>query len=78
MVEYKEAMEKLLEEKSIEKLYFDNILIKDNWAVLHYRYSRYRSENKQTNEKYVGDRMLFLKFELKEGGYKIVSSWINK
>ena len=54
--------------------YFDNILIRDNWAALHYRY---RSENKQTNEKYVGDRMQFLKFELKEGGYKIVSSWIK-
>ena len=74
MTEYKEAMQKLSEETIIEKLYFDNILIRDNWAALHYRY---RSENKQTNEKYVGDRMQFLKFELKESGYKIVASWIK-
>jgi len=74
MTEYKEAMQKLSEETIIEKLYFDNILIRDNWAAIHYRY---RSENKQTNEKYVGDRMQFLKFELKENGYKIVASWIS-
>ena len=74
MTEYKEAMQKLSEETIIEKLYFDNILIRDNWAAIHYRY---RSENKQTNEKYVGDRMQFLKFELKENGYKIVDSWIS-
>ena len=74
MEEYKNAMQELITKQNIEKLYFDNILIRDDWAALHYRY---RTENKETNEKDVGDRMQFLKFELKESGYKIISSWIK-
>ena len=75
MTEYISAMRTLASEKKIEKLYFDNILIRDNWAALHYRY---RSKILTTGEKYVGDRMQFLKF--KEDGsnnYKIEMSWIK-
>ena len=73
MKTYKDAMRKFVEDKKVIKLYFDNILIRDNWAALHYRY---RFEYKENKEKYVGDRMQFLKFkEVETGKYKIESSW---
>ena len=75
MKNYKDAMRKLVENKKIIKLYCDNILIRDNWGALHYRY---RIEYVENNEKYVGDRMQFLKFkEVETGKYKIESSWIK-
>ena len=61
MKTYKDAMEALTENKTIKKLYFDNILVRDNWAAIHYRY---RIEYKETNQKEVGDRMQFLKIVL--------------
>ena len=70
MDQYKEEMEKLCKEKTIKKLRFDNILIRKDWAAIHYRY---RIEN----EKYVGDRMQFLKFQEKDGALKMVASWIQ-
>ena len=68
MDQYKEEMEQLCNEKTIKKLKFDNILIREDWAGIHYRY---RIEN----ENYVGDRMQFLKFQEKDGALKIVASW---
>lgn len=74
--QYKEEMQPITDEDEITRLCFDNLLIRDNWAGLHYRY---RKENRATKEKYVGDRMQFIKFEQKEGtnSWKIVSSWIK-
>ena len=74
MDEYKTEIEELFSKEVIEKLYFDNILIRENWAGLHYRYRR---EIKETHEKSFGDRMQFLKFEEKEGVLKITGSWIQ-
>ena len=74
MTEYKNQMKALVEKEKITKIYFDNILIRDNWAALHYRYTK---ENLETKEMYAGDRMQFLKFEEKEGNLKIVASWIQ-
>ena len=71
---YKEAIDELAQKKTIKKLYFDNILIRDDWAALHYRY---RSIDKQTNAIYVGDTMQFLKFKEVGNTYKIVGSWIK-
>ena len=70
MDEYKKEMEELCNEKTITKLRFDNVLIREDWAAIHYRY---RIEN----ENYVGDRMQFLKFQEKDGALKIVASWIQ-
>ena len=67
-------MTQLEASQTIKKLYFDNILISDNWAALHYRY---RSEDLTTNQKSVGDRMQFLKFKEEGGVYKIEASWIK-
>ena len=72
--EYKKEMEELTKTHTIKKLYFDNVLIRDNWAALHYRYTNYNSEDKTT---FAGDRMQFLKFEQKDGILKIVASWIQ-
>ena len=75
MTTYEFAMKALVDEKTIKKLYFDNILVRDNWAAIHYRY---RSITKGTNEKYVGDRMQFLKFkEVGGNNYKIEATWIQ-
>ena len=74
MTEYKNEMKALVEKEKITKIYFDNVLIRDNWAALHYRYTK---ENLETKEMYAGDRMQFLKFEEKEGSLKIVASWIQ-
>ena len=74
MNEYKAEIDTLSTEKKIEKLYFDNILIRDNWAALHYRY---RSTDLSNSEIYVGDRMQFLKFKQDGSGFKIEASWIK-
>ena len=71
--QYKDAMSQLPTSQKIEKLYFDNILIRDNWAALHYRYRSKVS----TNGKTVGDRMQFLKFKEEGSVYKIEKSWIK-
>jgi len=73
MEQYKNEIKELFDKEFIEKLYFDNILIRENWAALHYRY---RKEDKSNKEKSVGDRMQFLKFEQNEDGNLIISaSW---
>ena len=69
--EYKEEIETLFSQEKIEKLYFDNILIRDNWAALHYRYRR---KTKASGEISFGDRMQFLKFD---NSLKITGSWIQ-
>ena len=74
MSQYRSAMTQLINENEIKKLYFDNILIRDYWAAIHYRY---RKENISTGDITVGDRMQFLKFEEKESSLKIVGSWIQ-
>ena len=72
MEEYKEAMRKLAQDQDIKKLYFYNILIRDDWAAIHYQY---RTEDLTTHKKDVGDRMQFLKFKEEGSRYKIEASW---
>ena len=72
MKEYKDAMQKLASEQDIKKLYFYNILIRDDWAAIHYQY---RTEYLATNKTDTGDRMQFLNFKEIEGNYKIKASW---
>jgi len=71
---YEDALKRLNEESDIKKLYFDNILIRDNWAALHYRYRRV---NRTNNIPYVGDRMQFLNFVEEGGNYKINASYVK-
>jgi hypothetical protein len=74
MTEYKQEIETRFRQEKIEKLYFDNILIRDDWAALHYRY---RITNLSTSAIYVGDRMQFLQFVQDGSGFKIKASWIK-
>ena len=76
MDEYKKEMEELCNEKTITKLRFDNVLIREDWAGIHYRY-RIEEDSEKGIEKYVGDRMQFLKFQERNGSLKIVASWIQ-
>ena len=69
---YKDAIKTLTDGKKIYKLYADNILVRDDWAAIHYRY---RTENLATKEKYVGDRMQFIKFKQDGTAYKVEKSW---
>jgi len=69
--EYKAKLDELFDQKTIEKLYFDNVLIRDNWAGLHYRY---RIKNNAGEVKDFGDRMEFLHFN---DELKITGSWIK-
>ena len=71
---YKDYVKTDATDKKIIKLYADNILVRDDWAAIHYRY---RYEYLESKEKYVGDKMQFFKF-IKEGtGYKIEKTWIK-
>ena len=74
MTQYKEEITELFEKEKITKLYFDNVLIRENWVGLHYRYRREDLTSKETT---VGDRMEFFKFEVIEGNLKIVANWIQ-
>lgn len=76
MEEYKQEMEELAANYEIKKLFFDNILIRDDWAALHYRYTRVDKTSTEEN-KYAGDRMQFLKFQKNGDDLKIVASWIQ-
>ena len=74
MIEYKSEINSLFDREKIEKLYFNNILIRDDWAALHYRYRRVVTS---TNEKSVGDRMQFLKFKQDGDEYIIEASFVQ-
>ncbi len=74
MIEYKSEINSLFDREKIEKLYFNNILIRDDWAALHYRYRRVVTS---TNEKSVGDRMQFLKFKQDGDEYIIEASFVK-
>ena len=75
MEEYKNNLTELFKTQTIEKLYFENILIRDNWAALHYRF---RNKTVGNDEKIdTGDRMEFFKFEEIEGKLKIIGNWIQ-
>ena len=69
---YKQEMEELFGKSDIKKIYFDNILIRDKWAALHYRFT-----NTTSGVKTVGDRMEFLQFEKQDNNWKIISIFVK-
>ena len=68
---YLNEIKELFDEEEIKKLYFDNVLIRENWAAIHYRY---RSRGKKSFKVRVGDRMEFFKFN---SDLKIFRNWIQ-
>ena len=73
--EYIDEMKELCKTNKIRKLFFDNIMIDDTWAAIHYRYTK--EDLSKEGDIYVGDRMLFLKFIETENGLKISETWVN-
>ena len=69
---YKQEIEELFNKNDIKKIYFDNILLHDKWAALHYRFT-----NTTSGKKTVGDRMEFLQFEKQGDNWKIISSFVK-
>ena len=74
MTQYKEEITKLFESETITKLYFDNFLIRDDWAAIHYRFRGVDQKNTRTR---VGERMEFFKFEGTGAAKKIVGNWLK-
>ena len=72
MTQYKAAINKLFAEQNVTKLYLDNLLVRDDWVAIHYRY---RSLNKQNTKVTFGDRMEFFKFDNET--LRIVGNWIK-
>ena len=70
--QYKAAINKLFAEQKVTKLYLDNLLVRDDWVAIHYRY---RSLNKQNTKVTFGDRMEFFKFDNET--LRIVGNWIK-
>ena len=68
---YLNEIKDLFDEEEIKKLYFDNVLIRENWAAIHYRY---RSRGKKNFKVRVGDRMEFFRFN---SDLKIIGNWIQ-
>ena len=46
MTQYKAAINKLFAEQNVTKLYLDNLLVRDNWVAIHYRYRSLDKKNK--------------------------------
>ena len=74
MNQYKDQIRALFKNETITKLYFDNFLIRDNWAAIHYRFRGVDQKNTRTR---VGERMEFFKFEGTGASKKIVGNWLK-
>ena len=69
---YIEEMTALFSKYDIKKVYFDNILIRDKWVAIHYRFT-----NTTGTEKTIGDRMEFFLFEEKDSNWKIKFNFLK-
>ena len=74
--EYKAEIQELFGQYDIKKIFFDNVLIRDKWVGLHYRFTN-TTLKLDDNVKTVGDRMQFLQFEKKDNVWKIIASFIK-
>ena len=72
MTQYKAAINKLFAEQNVTKLYLDNLLVRENWVAIHYRY---RSLDKKNTKVTFADRMEFFKFDNET--LRIVGNWIK-
>ena len=72
--QYREEIKTLFQNEEITKLYFDNFLIRGNWAAIHYRFRSVDQKNTKTR---VGDKMEFFKFEGEGTAKKIVANWVK-
>ena len=57
-------------DKNVKRLYFDNILINNNWSTINYRFNSVEGTTKDAR-----DRIQFLRFEETDEGLKIAETW---
>ncbi len=68
--QYLAASRVWFDEKQSKRLYFDNLLVRDNWAAIHYRIVY--TENGVREDKSV---MQFFRFKETEEGVRLVECW---
>ena len=68
--QYLEASRVWFDEKQSKRLYFDNLLVRDNWAAIQYRIVY--TENGVKEDK---SMMQFFRFREEEDGVKLVECW---
>ena len=68
--QYLDASRVWFDEKQSKRLYFDNLLVRDNWAAIQYRIVY--TENGVKEDK---SMMQFMRFEEAEDGVKLVECW---
>ena len=68
--QYLENARQWFEEKDTKRLYFDNLLVRDNWAAIHYR--TVSTVNGVKEDKSI---MQFFRFREEEDGVKLVECW---
>ena len=68
--QYLENARQWFEEKDTKRLCFDNLLVRDNWAAIHYR--TVSTVNGVKEDKSI---MQFFRFREEEDGVKLVECW---
>lgn len=72
LAQYKEAIRNVAQSTEVTSLYFDNMLIRGEWADIHYRVI---AQDMETREMTVEDVMQFLHFEEDGDGVKVIECW---
>lgn len=70
--EYKDEVKTEAKTASIQRLYFENMLISGDWAAIHYRTI---VQDKASGNKEAGSRMQFLRFAETGDGLKVTECW---
>ena len=68
--QYREAAKEWLEGKDSKRVYFNNLLVRDNWAAIYYKVVSTVGEEKE-----VKSVMQFFRFVEDENGVKIAEVW---
>ena len=68
--EYHDNARQWMEEKNTKRVYFDNLMVRDNWAAIHYR-----TVSTVDGRKEAGSFMQFFRFVETEDGVKIAEVW---
>lgn len=69
---YKAAVKEQMETKTVEKMYFDSMLISEDWGAIHFRIV---ATNPETGEREPGDMMQFFHFVQDGNTVRVDKSW---
>lgn len=70
--QYKESVKNTFGSIDVKRIYFDNMLISDDWAAIHYKVT---NQDVLTGEKTAGDVMQFLRFSENGDSVKVIECW---